>query len=832
MDGSYFFMKTTEERNINLENAFLKVALDAVVSMDAGGRILEFNPAAEKIFGRERGAVLGREMADVIIPPHYREAHRKGLEKFNSSGEQQIFGKRLEMAGLHSSGREFPIELTITQLSSDPVVFTGFIRDITEKKELEESLRKSRRDLEIRLAQTEERFQIMIWATEDYAIIMLDPDGYVLTWNEGAKKIHGFEAIDIVGKHVSEFYIEGDRIRQKPQRELNEARRDSRVDDEGYLRRKNGTVFWASSVLTALKDESGKLIGYSRITRDLTERKRHEDKLRQMRDELQVQVEEQTRELSEQRDQLDIILSGISDGIAVMDESGDFVYVNDAGARICGLTNAAAFMARPSELLFENFHFSSEKGEEINLKEQQIDPALRGEKPNELLARFRLKDTGEEKWLMIRISPVYDNKRNVRMAVSIFKDFTERKRIEDWLIEEKKRAEEAHLNMERLAEAAESASHVKSLFLANMSHEIRTPLGAILGFTDLLNDPELTPAERDKYRSIIERNGRQLTQLIDDILDLSKVEAGHLDIENLEISLSALLADIDSILKFRASEKGLTFELVSEPSAPESICTDPVRLRQILLNIVGNAIKFTEHGGVRIHVSSSGENKRNVKFVVEDTGLGISKENQEKLFEWFTQADSSTTRKFGGTGLGLALSRRLARALGGDIELESSDKVGSRFVITITNRNETGECSQIEPAKKNKHAHLKDVLKGLKILLVEDSADNRMLVESVLGRQGIKVSTAENGREGVEKAMNGDFDLILMDIQMPVLDGIQATTELRARGFAKPIVALTAHAMKEEREKTLGVGCDAHLTKPLVVSKLLNVIAEFTRPAR
>jgi CheY-like chemotaxis protein len=395
--------------------------------------------------------------------------------------------------------------------------------------------------------------------------------------------------------------------------------------------------------------------------------------------------------------------------------------------------------------------------------------------------------------------------------------------------EEKRQHQEAHKKMERLAEAAESASQAKSLFLANMSHEIRTPLGAILGFTDLLNDAELTPAEREKYRSIIDRNGRQLIQLIDDILDLSKVEAGHLDIENLEMSLVTLLNDLESILKFRASEKGLTFEVIREDSAPDTVCTDPTRLRQILMNIVGNAIKFTESGGVRVLVSASGENQRNLQFVVEDTGLGISKDNQARLFEWFTQADSSTTRKFGGTGLGLALSRRLARALGGDIRLESSGQTGSRFLISIINRNLPGECGITEaPKKKNNYEHLKEDLKGVRVLLVEDSADNRMLVESVLSRQGVLVTTAENGREGVDKALTGEFDLVLMDIQMPVLDGIQATAELRKAGYQKPIVALTAHAMKEEREKTLGVGCNAHLTKPLVVSKLLNVIVEFT----
>lgn len=392
----------------------------------------------------------------------------------------------------------------------------------------------------------------------------------------------------------------------------------------------------------------------------------------------------------------------------------------------------------------------------------------------------------------------------------------------------------AHFKMEKLASSAEAANQVKSLFLANMSHEIRTPLGAILGFVDLLNDMDLSPVDRKKYSDVIARNGQQLTQLIDDILDISKVEAGHLEIETLEMSLHTLLSDISALMTLRAQEKGLSFTMINGSDLPEFIYSDPTRLRQILVNIIGNAIKFTKRGQVILRISAEstvGADAQKIIFNVTDTGLGISAEKQNRIFEWFTQEDASTTRRFGGTGLGLALSRKLARAMGGDVELNESNTNGSEFVIAITNNLAAKSALQNQAIakkiqkKENQHRQLN----GVRVLLVEDSADNRMLIESILSRNGIIIETAENGREGVDKARNGQHDVVLMDIQMPICDGLQATAELRSGGYHKPIVALTAHAMKEEREKTFAVGCNTHLTKPIEFKKLLSVIEEYTR---
>lgn len=376
---------------------------------------------------------------------------------------------------------------------------------------------------------------------------------------------------------------------------------------------------------------------------------------------------------------------------------------------------------------------------------------------------------------------------------------------------------------------AERANNSKSQFLANMSHEIRTPIGAILGFTDLMKSSSNSPEENLEYMGIIERNSQQLIRLIDDILDLSKVESGNMTVELIEFSLAEMLADFISIMSFKAQEKGIGFGFHLETLIPEKICTDPTRLRQILTNIAGNAIKFTERGQVSLSVSYR---EPELRFVVTDTGLGLSKSQEARLFRPFAQADTSTTRKFGGTGLGLVLSRRLADALGGSLNLvESREGVGSTFAVDLkvnllpTTRLVGMQSLAIAGAEPTK---IQKKLEGMQVLLVEDSPDNQRLIATYLQKEGAQVSFANNGAEGVEKALTeSQFDLILMDIQMPVLDGHGAARKLRDAKFSKPVIALTAHAMKEERERCMASGFIDFLTKPVQRNALVDTLARF-----
>jgi signal transduction histidine kinase/ActR/RegA family two-component response regulator len=391
--------------------------------------------------------------------------------------------------------------------------------------------------------------------------------------------------------------------------------------------------------------------------------------------------------------------------------------------------------------------------------------------------------------------------------------------------------QQRELELKQAKESAEAANSAKSAFLANMSHEIRTPLGAILGFADLLVHSQMSEAEKISSVETIKRNGRLLSNIINDILDLSKVEAGKLEIEKVDVPFEELVSDITSLLTLEASEKGLQLNLTTDGAIPNSIHTDPLRVRQILLNIVGNAIKFTERGSVDVvaKLVSEPSGTRKLAFQVQDTGRGLSAEQASRLFNPFTQADASTTRKFGGTGLGLVLSRRLAKVLGGNVTLTSSQPgEGSVFTITIDPGNIDKVFLQNFDPKKNPitaSATSSVSLSGFKILVVDDSLDNQTLVSRFLRRSGAVISTAQNGQEAVETTLSEKPDLILMDLQMPTMDGYEATKRLRGLGYHQPIIALTAHAMKQERIRCLASGFNDHLSKPIDSQALLLMIS-------
>lgn len=379
-------------------------------------------------------------------------------------------------------------------------------------------------------------------------------------------------------------------------------------------------------------------------------------------------------------------------------------------------------------------------------------------------------------------------------------------------------------------ESAESASAAKGLFLANMSHEIRTPLGAITGFLELLKDPQNTREQLMDYVGVIDRNSKQLLRIVDDVLDLSKIEAGKFVIEKIDFSLSDLLQDFSSLMSFKAREKGLVYDLKVNTALPSSLNGDPTRLRQILTNVVGNAIKFTEKGEVSLEVNFK-DGFLNLK--VKDTGCGIAEEAKKHLFQPFSQADNSTTRLFGGTGLGLSLTRRLSEAMGGEFSLqESKVNVGSLFVVRIP-FNVSKNADWIGPQSIGDQRRTQEsvsavgkLLEGLRILVVEDSPDNQRLMSIILGNLGAKIKIANNGLESIELVNNENFDVILMDIQMPIMDGHEATRKLREQGVTVPIVALTAHAMKEEYNRCIASGFSDFLSKPLNRENLINLLRE------
>jgi PAS domain S-box-containing protein len=387
---------------------------------------------------------------------------------------------------------------------------------------------------------------------------------------------------------------------------------------------------------------------------------------------------------------------------------------------------------------------------------------------------------------------------------------------------------------------AEEATRVKSEFLANMSHEIRTPMTAIMGYADLLSGPGLDDKDRLEYLDIIRRNGAHLLALINDILDLSKIEAARLEIENERSDLLETLADVASTMRVRAKERNTALSIEFGTKLPKTIRTDGARLHQVLMNLVGNAVKFTKDGTIRIRASLLAEGLGDgpaVCIEVIDTGIGISKEKLAKLFDPFVQADSSTSREYGGTGLGLTISARIVDLLGGTISVSSEPGKGSTFAVTLPTGNLDGVEMMEMPSEAlaaggadTSHAVIDgNALRGIHILVAEDGPDNQRLIKTLLSKAGAVVTLVEDGSAAVDAVADGVFDVILMDLQMPAMDGYEATKTLRARGCKIPILALTAHAMAADRQKCLAAGCDDHLTKPIDQEELITKIAQWTK---
>ena len=650
--------------------------------------------------------------------------------------------------------------------------------------------------------------QRAIFNSANFSSIATDAKGVIQIFNVGAERMLGYAAAEVVNiitpadiSDPKEIIIRAKTLSAElgtpitPGFEALIFKASRGIEDIYELTyiRKDGSRFPAVVSVTALRDIQDAIIGYLLIGTDNTARKRVEAE--------QAKLDQRLRD--QQFYTRSLIESSI-DPIITTDPAG---FITDVNKQMEALTGSTR-----DELIGSPFksHFTDPERADAGIKLVLSDKKITD---FELTAINR---DGNITVVSYNATTIYDRQRKLQGVFAAARDITESKLVE------------AELHQARAA--AESASQTKSDFLASMSHEIRTPVNSIIGVAALLSKTSLDPEQR-KYVDIFSRAGENLLLLINDILDLSKVEASQLDLEKTDFSLTDLVEKTIEMLSGRAEQKGLTLNCKIRPGTPMDLVGDPTRLQQVLLNLLGNAIKFTEKGEVSLFVSLCAPGTP--RFRISDTGIGIPPEKLGHVFERFTQADSSTTRRYGGTGLGLTISRRLVELMGGRIWVESTLGKGSTFSFAAPLEIGTG-------AKRKVAAHVDDgagaPMRALNILLVEDYPDNRTITIAYLAHMPYRVEIAENGAIAFEKFVAGDFDLVLMDRQMPVMDGLTATRAIRAWESANgrksaPIIALTAAALKGDREKCVEAGCTAYLTKPIKQDVLLQAIRDYSRIA-
>ena len=704
---------------------------------------------------------------------------------------------------------------TPEKLEDGSVLWYGELTDITERKRAEQALQEAYR-----------RMDEIIECSPD-ATVVVDQTGTVIAWNKAMEEMTLVPKTEMLGKSNHEYAIPFYGKRRPILLDL------ALLSEEEFARAKEhydhihwsgdtlfgevycpetyggkGAYLWASA--TRLRDAQGTIFGAIESIRDITKRK----------------------QMEAERKRLNSILEKSPDYIAITDIELQVLYLNQGGKKMLGYTDVSDFSS------YQATDFRPRWANELFINE--VLPAVQqqglwsGE--TALLTR-----QGEE-IPVLQVSMAHRGTGGKLEYIStIARDIRERKQAEE----------------ERIArKAAEGANWAKSEFLANMSHEIRTPMNVIIGMTDLLCNAGLPPQEQE-YAAMVNESARSLLVIINDILDFSKIEAGKLELELQDFHLPREMERTIGIFALEAQAKGLELNLNLAADLPQFVRGDPARLRQILINLLGNAVKFTSHGEVSLNVAtgpslpldsntpdqSPGTEAVNVSFAVSDTGIGIPEDKLDRLFQSFSQVDGSFSRQFEGTGLGLAISKKLGELMGGTISVNSKAGVGSTFVLTLPLQRFAAAGTGVEQQPSHPSAATaegthtappaEEVEKPLQILLVEDKPMNRKLATTLLEKKGWSVTEAHHGQQALELLASCSFDLILMDIQMPEMDGLEATKQIRLMELMEkatvthvPIIAMTAHAMQGDREQFLAAGMDDYISKPIEAQKLYRIVEQ------
>ncbi|MCB9940642.1 MAG: PAS domain S-box protein [Planctomycetaceae bacterium] len=756
--------------------------LGLVGVIDRNGVLLEVDDQSLSIAGLTRDDVIGKHFAecgwwtyDPTVVQQMRESMKSAF-----AGERVRFDVPLYAAG----NQRLMIDFMLAPVRDEHGTITHLIPsgvDISDRVEAE----RSRQETAVRLE--------AVVSTAVDGIITSDAFGTINSVNPAACELFGYSEDELVGNNVGmlmpePYYSQHDSYftdyRDTGEQKVIGKKR------ELAGRRKDGTVFPLDlAVSETFLEGDHCFVG---IVRDVTERKQVEVALQQNAERLTMAMK--------------------AGGMAAWEWSPEGSVWTDELYDLLGIPNTRT--ACP-ETFFEVVH-----PEDLPELQAEWEKSMQGLKAYN--QEFRIvRPDGEVRWIVGMGEVVYDKRGAVQRIFGLNWDSTEGHATAEALRASERRAQEASLS--------------KSEFLANMSHEIRTPMTAVLGYTDLLASRESEPEKLDYLRTI-KRNGNFLLDIINDILDLSKIEAGKMELMPEVFALQQVLADVRSMMDVRAKEKELDFRVEFDGLIPSKIESDPKRLKQILVNLTGNAIKFTQKGSVRLTVKYRGGEEPQMQFDIIDTGIGMTEEQQGKLFQPFSQGDASVTRAFGGTGLGLAISQRLAEMLGGRISAKSEFGVGSTFSVLIS-AGAVDENDLISPTLDSSSDAALPQLElhrlDCRVLVVDDRRDVRFLAKHFLNKAGADVIMAEDGEKAVqlvEQMNDGELahvDLILLDMQMPRLDGYQTASKLRNMNYRKPIIALTADAMQGDMSRCLTSGCDAYLSKPIDATRLLDLVVEY-----
>ncbi|MHB1033201.1 MAG: PAS domain S-box protein [Pirellulales bacterium] len=746
---------------------------------DDQGRFLRWNRNFETVTGYSAEEIAGMHPLDIFVGTDRELMEGKMREVFvrgEADGEAELVSKSGEATPFYFKGVR-------TVVNGAPCL-VGVAMDISARKRAEEG---------------RERLAAMLEATPDFVAFASAKDQQVLYINPAGRKMIGLGPDEDVTKWKIPQAHPDWTNRLFAEEVIPTVIRDGVWKGECAFLHRDGREVPISMVLLSHKNPHGEVKFFSTISRDITELKQTEEALRASQSMYRA------------------LFDSSSDAIMLLTPEKGFLNGNPAAVALFGCRDEGEFTSHtPADLSPEcqpDGVASSEKAQ------QMMADALR--EGSQFFEWIHRRTDGSEFPATVLLSRMELEGKVVLQAT--VRDITAQKRMED--------------ELRKAKDAAEAATHAKSEFLANMSHEIRTPITAILGFADVLIEEHAAHPDWLEQLAIIKRNGEHLLQIINDILDVSRIEQGQLTVECVPCSPAQLVAGVQSLMEGRAAAKGLAFDVEQAGPIPNSIQTDPTRLRQILINLVGNAVKFTETGSVRLVMRFVDGKHPALQFDVLDTGIGMTAEQAAKAFQPFVQADLSTARRFGGSGLGLAISKRLAPMLGGDVELvQTAVGVGSRFRLTVPAGPVGGAGGEERPpaaphvaVEKGAPSAAATLPPGCRILLAEDGADNQRLIAHLLGKAGAEVAVVENGQLAVDAVIAArdqrtPFHVILMDMQMPLLDGYEATRRLRAAGYAGPIIALTAHAMKEDRQKCLDSGCNDYLTKPIDRATLLAAV--------